>query len=113
MKTNREYMLRQIAGESILIPTGTASQKYTIWQESVTASQNRLVAALQSFYSLLDAEWMKDFYEGRAGLVETFTAGTEAMDGWNLKLSVIIASVTALIAVVYKLSTAIKTAYSV
>lgn len=27
MKTNREYMLRQIAGESILIPTGTASQK--------------------------------------------------------------------------------------
>jgi hypothetical protein len=92
---------------------GTASQKYTIWQESVTASQNRLVAALQSFYSLLDAEWMKDFYEGMAGLVETFTAGTEAMDGWNLKLSVIIASVTALIAVVYKLSTAIKTAYSV
>ena len=27
MKTNKDYMLREIAGESILIPTGAASQK--------------------------------------------------------------------------------------
>lgn len=27
MKTNSEYMLREIAGESVLIPTGSASQK--------------------------------------------------------------------------------------
>ena len=27
MKTNKDYMLRQFAGESLLIPTGTASQK--------------------------------------------------------------------------------------
>lgn len=27
MKTNKDYMLREIAGESLLIPTGTASQK--------------------------------------------------------------------------------------
>ena len=27
MRTNREYMIREIAGEKILIPTGTASQK--------------------------------------------------------------------------------------
>lgn len=27
MKINKDYMLREIAGESLLIPTGTASQK--------------------------------------------------------------------------------------
>ena len=27
---------------------GTASQKYAVWQESVTAAQNRLTTALQS-----------------------------------------------------------------
>ena len=27
MKTNSEYMLREIAGESVLIPTGSASQR--------------------------------------------------------------------------------------
>lgn len=65
---------------------GTASQKYAVWQESVTAAQNRLTASLQSLYALLDAEWMKGFYEGMAGVVEAFAAGTEAMDGWNIKL---------------------------
>lgn len=74
---------------------GAAEQKYAIWQESVTAAQNRLTAAMQSFYSLLDAEWMKGFYEGMAGLVEVITAGTNALGGWNLKLPLIIASVGA------------------
>lgn len=69
-----------------LAAAGTASQKYAIWQESVTAAQNRLTASLQSLYALLDAEWMKGFYEGMAGIVEAFVAGTEAMDGWNVKL---------------------------
>ena len=27
MKTNSEYMLREIAGEAVLIPTGSASQR--------------------------------------------------------------------------------------
>ena len=27
MKTNKEYMLREIAGETVLVPTGSASQK--------------------------------------------------------------------------------------
>lgn len=57
---------------------GTAEQKYSIWQESVTAAQNRLTAAMQSFYALLDAEWMKGFYESMAGMVEIITAGTDA-----------------------------------
>lgn len=87
---------------------GTAAQKYTVWQESVTAAQNSLTAALQSFYALLDAEWMKDFYDGAAGLVEIFTAGTEAMRGWNIAIPAALAGMAALVAVVYKAVTAFK-----
>lgn len=75
----------------------------------MTAAQNRLTTALQSLYSLLDAEWMKGFYDGMAGVVEAFAAGTEAMDGWNIKLPLIAAGVAGLIAVVYKLSAAFQT----
>ena len=49
MKTNEEYMLREIAGEAVLIPTGSASQKLNgmieltdsaafIWKQVDTAS---------------------------------------------------------------------------
>lgn len=87
---------------------GTASQKYAIWQDSVTAAQNRLTAALESFYALLDAEWMKGFYDGMAGLVEIITAGTDALGGWNLMIPVIVAGVIGLISIVVKATTAIK-----
>lgn len=87
---------------------GTATQKYAIWQESVTAAQNRLTAAMQSFYALLDADWMKGFYDGMAGLVEIITAGTDALGGWNLLIPAVAAGLTALIAVVFKAVTAIK-----
>lgn len=87
---------------------GTAAQKYAIWQESVAAAQNRLTAAMQSFYALLDAEWMKGFYDTMAALVEIITAGTDALGGWNLMIPIIAAGVTGLIAVVFKAVTAIK-----
>ena len=87
---------------------GTAAQKYSVWQESVTAAQNRLTTATQEFYSLLSAEWMKGFYENMAGVVEIITAGTDAMNGWNLIIPVTTAGIIGLIAVVYKAVTAIK-----
>ncbi len=87
---------------------GTAAQKYAVWQESVTAAQNRLTAATESFYSLLNAEWMKGFYENMASIVEIITAGTGAMNGWNLIIPVAAAGIVGLIAVVYKAVTAIK-----
>ena len=87
---------------------GTAAQKYSVWQESVTAAQNRLTTATQEFYSLLNAEWMKGFYENMAGIVEIITAGTDAMNGWNLIIPVATAGIIGLIAVVYKAVTAIK-----
>lgn len=87
---------------------GTAAQKYAVWQESVTAAQNRLTAATESFYSLLNAEWMKGFYENMASIVEIITAGTDAMNGWNLIIPVAATGIVGLIAVVYKAVTAIK-----
>ncbi len=91
---------------------GTAAQKYSIWQESVTAAQNRLTAAMQEFYSLLDAEWMKGYYNGMAELVEIITAGTDAMGGWNLMIPLIAAGVVGLVAVVIKATAAIKAMYT-
>lgn len=87
---------------------GTASQKYAVWQESVTAAQNRMTTALQSFYSLLNADWMKGFYDGMSGLVEIITAGTDVLGGWNLMIPAIAVGITGLIAVVFKAVTAIK-----
>lgn len=87
---------------------GTAAQKYSVWQESVTAAQNRLTAATESFYSLLNAEWMKGFYENMASIVEIITAGTDAMNGWNFIIPVAAAGIVGLIAIVYKAVTAIK-----
>ena len=87
---------------------GTASQKYAVWQESVEAAQNRLTAATQTFYSLLDADWMKSFYNGAADLVEIFAAGTDALGGWNIMIPAISAGLIGLIAVVMKAIAAIK-----
>ena len=87
---------------------GTASQKYAVWQESVEAAQNRLTAATQTFYSLLDADWMKRFYNGAADLVEIFAAGTDALGGWNIMIPAISAGLIGLIAVVMKAIAAIK-----
>ena len=87
---------------------GTASQKYAVWQESVEAAQNRLTAATQTFYSLLDADWMKGFYNGAADLVEVFAAGTDALGGWNIMIPAISAGLIGLIAVVMKAIAAIK-----
>ena len=63
---------------------------------------------MESFYGLLNAEWMKGFYEGMAGLVEIVTAGTDAMGGWNLMIPLIAMGITGLIAVVYKAVVAFK-----
>ena len=64
MKTNKDYMLREIAGESLLIPTGTASQKLNgmirltetavfIWKQVDTA------ADLAEIVRRIREEWTK------------------------------------------------------
>lgn len=94
--------------EGAMGAAGAASRKYAIWQESVAAAQNRLTAAMQEFYALLSADWMKGFYDGMAGLVRIITAGTDALGGWNLMIPAIAIGVTGLTAVIYKAVVAIK-----
>lgn len=94
--------------EGAMTAAGTAASKYAVWQESVTAAQNRLTAATQDFYALLNAEWMKNFYDGMADIVNIVTAGTDAMNGWNIIVPVAAAGIAALIAVTYKAVTAFK-----
>lgn len=94
--------------EGAMTAAGTAAGKYAVWQESVTAAQNRLTAATQDFYALLNAEWMKSFYNGMADIVNILTAGTDAMNGWNIIVPVAAAGIAALIAVTYKAVTAFK-----
>ncbi len=94
--------------EGAMTAAGTAASKYAVWQESVTAAQNRLTSAIQDFYALLNAEWMKNFYDGMADIVNILTAGTDAMNGWNIIVPVAAAGIAALIAVTYKAVTAFK-----
>lgn len=94
--------------EGAMTSAGTAANKYAIWQDSVTAAQNRLTAATQNFYALLNAEWMKAFYDGMADIVNILTAGTDAMNGWNIVLPVAATGIAALIAVTYKAVVAFK-----
>lgn len=94
--------------EGAMTSAGTAAGKYAVWQESVTAAQNRLTAAMQNFYALLNAEWMKAFYNGMADIVNILTAGTDAMNGWNIIIPIAAAAITALIAVTYKAVVAFK-----
>lgn len=49
---------------------GTASQKFTVWQESIAASQNNMNNALEQFYSNLQPGLIKGFYDSMAWLVE-------------------------------------------
>lgn len=63
---------------------GIATEKYTIWQESVTAAQNSLKISLEELYALLDADWMKGFYNGMSSFVTMISNGTESVGGMNL-----------------------------
>lgn len=52
--------------EGALSAVGSAGEKFSVWQESITASQDNLKNSLEGLYSLLDAEWIKGFYDGLA-----------------------------------------------
>lgn len=94
---------------------GTAAQKYGVYMESVEAAQGRFKASLEELYSLLDANWMKNAYDGMAGFVDLVTRGTEGMRGLNivipaatLALGGVAAVIVKIVSIVRELSSAIK-----
>ena len=74
MKTNKEYMLREIAGEAVLIPTGSASQKLNgmieltdsaafIWKQVDTAKDlEEIVARVREEYEVEEETARRDIY---------------------------------------------------
>ena len=74
MKTNKEYMLREIAGETVLVPTGSASQRLNgmirltesaafIWKQVDTAADlEEIVARVQDVYEVDEDTARRDIY---------------------------------------------------
>ena len=74
MKTNKEYMLREIAGETVLVPTGSASQKLNgmirltesaafIWKQVDTAADlEEIVARVRDEYEVYEDTARRDIY---------------------------------------------------
>lgn len=74
MKTNKEYMLREIAGETVLVPTGSASQKLNgmirltesaafIWKQVDTAADlKEIVARVRDEYEVDEDTARRDIY---------------------------------------------------
>ena len=74
MKTNKEYMLREIAGETVLVPTGSASQRLNgmirltesaafIWKQVDTAADlEEIVARVQDEYEVDEDTARRDIY---------------------------------------------------
>ena len=74
MKTNKEYMLREIAGETVLVPMGSASQKLNgmirltesaafIWKQVDTAADlEEIVARVQDEYEVDEDTGRRDIY---------------------------------------------------
>ena len=89
MKTNGEYMLREIAGEAVLIPTGSASQKLNgmieltdsaafIWKQVDTAKDlEEIVARVREEYEV--EEELRELYI--RGIVQDIPEMEEKISG--------------------------------
>lgn len=103
---SRAFELYNIAMDS----AGTASEKYAVYLDSVTAAQERMNEAQNRFYSLLSADTIKGYYDTMTGLIDGITSGTQALGGMNIILPVAAAGIGLLVAGMIKLSAAITAA---
>ena len=89
---------------------GVVDEKYQAWLEGAEAAQNDLKNSLEELYSVLSADVITGFYHKMADLVDVFTAGTKAVDGWNLKIPLIASGVLFAVSAIAKLVVAINKA---
>jgi len=87
--------------------SGSVASSYATYTESVTAAQDRMKQSLENLYSLMNANVLKGFYDGIAGLVNGFVSGTEAMRGWNVYLPVLTAGLIGLLTNINSIKAAI------
>lgn len=105
---SRAYELHELAMKS----NGVAAEKYGVYLDSVTAAQERLTIAEEKFYSLLDQNVIKSWYDMLAGIVDYITDATDAFDGLNIILPLVAGGIYLVVAAVKALTTAAANAGS-
>ena len=94
--------------EGAMNSAGTATQKYTVYQEGAAAAQANFKNSLEDLYSVMGASVFKGFYSTLAGIVDVFANGTKVMGGFNVALIPVIASVGALVLALIKAGAAVN-----
>lgn len=88
---------------------GSASQKYSIYQESVTASLDGMKASWEEFVNIFNGgEMFAGLYDMLSKIISAFTEGAKSTDFLNLKIAGIISVIGLAIPTVYKLVEAVK-----
>lgn len=88
---------------------GSATGKYVIYQDSVTASLDGMKASWEDFVNIFNGgEVLVGFYNSISVQIDMFTEGTKSMGGWNQGLTAAFSAIGLLIPMIYKLVTAIK-----
>ena len=102
---SRAFELHELAVNS----DGVATQKYGVYLDSVTASQERLTVAQEKFYALLDSSVIKNWNNMLASIVNWITDATEAMSGLNIIIPLVAGGILLLSAAITKLNLASMT----
>lgn len=92
--------------EKAINSAGTATEKYATWQESVAASQENMSRALEDLYANLQPNLIKGFYDTMAGFVDLISAGTDALNGWNIILPAVAAGIVLVGVAIHKVNSA-------
>lgn len=82
--------------EQAMNAAGTATQKYAVWQESVSASQENMNRALEDLYANLQPTLIKGWYDVVADIVDLIARGTDHLNGMNIVIPLVISGVGAL-----------------
>lgn len=99
----KDYDLALELTDEAIANRGIVNEKYLQWLQGVEAAQNDLANSWENFYSILSADFLTDAYHNIAGIVDVFTEGTKAMNGWNLKIPMIIAGLFGLAGAIVKI----------
>ena len=83
---------------------GAAAEKYGVYLDSVTAAQERLTIAQERFYSLLGEDLIKGWYNSLTGIINFFTEATEAANGLNIIIPMIIGGIGLVVVAVHNLN---------
>jgi hypothetical protein len=89
--------------EGAMNSAGIASEKYAIYQESIQAAHDKMIASLENLYSVLArSEVIKGFYNSMSGLANSVASVTQATKGFNVAIPVIIGVVLSLVVAIKK-----------